>query len=203
MAETNNSIKVLQLSRYRWHTAETYIFPWREKQEHNSYGVHLSVFQFYCVLDTVLTLSKSGAEIDFFEIMKMFHPPSESTNKNQYGVHLSMCVIFYWSCCSKNVFDTFVSFAVVQFAEILKIFYPSKWIWESRTLIGSILISFVLVKFPETNFLAYSFKRRKSTYKKFFHCVDGWVVDRRIDGWVDGLWYFTLFDFPYFHWDFD
>ena len=44
-------------------------------RERNPYGVHLRIFLYYCVLEKVLTLSKSRNEIGLFQIMKMFYPP--------------------------------------------------------------------------------------------------------------------------------
>ena len=57
-------------------------------------GVHLTVFPFYCVPETVLGIFVSVAEIRVFEISKMFYPPKGAAKQNPYGVHLSiLCFI--------------------------------------------------------------------------------------------------------------
>ena len=86
-------------------------------------GVHLTVFPFYCVWETVLTLSKSSFSIDLFEFLKRF------PRREPKEVQLSL-LIYYFGL--GNVYGTIVSGAVIHLFEILKMFFAAKGLCEAE-----------------------------------------------------------------------
>ena len=69
-----------------------------------SYGVHLTVFSFYCFLGMGLTLSKSDVEIGLFRMMNMFYPPKGlCESRTQWDPFDIITILLYL----EKVVDTF------------------------------------------------------------------------------------------------
>ena len=112
-------------------------------------------FPFYCVLETVLTLSKSEPEIGLFEILKMFYPPKGLRKQNR---RWSNCFYFPFYCVLETVLTLSKSELSIGLFEIL---FTDVMVWDGMSGGGTEYqkcpsILFILCSYVELVFIYFN-----------------------------------------------
>ena len=138
----------------------------------------------------------------FSDIRKYGNMPYGNVFRNYYHISTSkygkiknlwvLLTSFHFIVVYGRVVQLIVSEPVIRLFEILKMFYPPKGVCESRTRRGPLTV-FPFYYVFQKGYWASSFLVGNSAFLKFSKCFSLWM-----GGWVDGWWYFTPFDFPYF-----